>query len=65
MIKIKKFKFFGIGFIEGDFKDIKFLLDKGALLVLPAAPALANIYSDKSYHKALKHADIALFDISS
>ena len=62
MIKIKKFRFFGIKFIEGDFKDIKFLLDKGALLVLPAAPALANIYSDKSYHKALKHADIALFD---
>tara|TARA_B110000114_G_scaffold156509_1_gene170438 strand:+ start:61 stop:783 length:723 start_codon:yes stop_codon:yes gene_type:complete len=62
MIKIKKFKFFKIKFMVGDFKDIKFLLDKGGLLVLPAAPALANIYSDKSYHKALKHADIALFD---
>jgi len=62
MIKIKKFKFFKIKFMDGDFKDIKFLLDKGGLLVLPAAPALANIYSDKSYHKALKHADIALFD---
>ena len=62
MIKIKKFRFFRIKFIEGDFKNIKFLLDKGGMLVLPAAPALANIYSDKSYHKALKHADIALFD---
>ena len=62
MIKIKKFKFFKIKFMDGDFKDIKFLLDKGGLLVLPAAPALANIYSDKSYHMALKHADIALFD---
>ena len=62
MIKIKKFKFFKIKFMDGDFKDIKFLLDKGGLLVLPAAPALANIYSDKSYHKALKHAEIALFD---
>ena len=62
MIKIKKFKFFKIKFMDGDFKDIKFLLDKGGLLVLPAAPALANIYSDKSYHKALKHADIALLD---
>ena len=62
MIKIKKFRFFKIKFMDGDFKDIKFLLDKGGLLVLPAAPALANIYSDKSYHKALKHADIALFD---
>ena len=62
MIKIKKFKFFKIKVMDGDFKDIKFLLDKGGLLVLPAAPALANIYSDKSYHKALKHADIALFD---
>ena len=62
MIKIKKFKFFGIRFIEGDFKDIKFLLDKGGLLVLPSGPGLANIYTDKSYHKALKHADITLFD---
>ena len=62
MIKIKKFRFFGIKFIEGDFKDIKFLLDKGGLLVLPSGPGLANIYTDKSYHKALKHADIALFD---
>jgi len=62
MKKIKKFKFFKIKFMDGDFKDIKFLLDKGGLLVLPAAPALANIYSDKSYHRALKHADIALFD---
>ena len=62
MIKIKKFRFFGIKFIEGDFKDIKFLLDKGGLLVIPSGPGLANIYTDKSYHKALKHADIALFD---
>jgi len=62
MIKIRKFKFFKINFMDGDFKDIKFLLDKGGLLVLPAAPALANIYSDKNYHKALKYADIALFD---
>jgi len=62
MTKIKQFKFFKIKFMEGDFKDIKFLLDKGGLLVLPAAPALANIHVDKNYHKALKHANIALFD---
>jgi len=59
---MKKFTFFGIKFIDGNFKSIKILIDKGGLLVLPAAPALLNIKTDKKYHKALKNADIALFD---
>ena len=62
MKKTKKFRFFGIRFVEGDFNNIKNLLDKGGLLVLPAAPALSNIYVDKIYYKSLRNADIALFD---
>jgi N-acetylglucosaminyldiphosphoundecaprenol N-acetyl-beta-D-mannosaminyltransferase len=62
MIKIKKFRFFGIRFVEGDFNDIKILLDKGGLLVIPSAPGLSNIYVDKIYYQSLKNADIALFD---
>lgn len=61
---MKKYFFFGIKFIDGNFKSIKFLIDKGGLLVLPAAPALKNIDVDKNYHNALKNADIALFDSS-
>ena len=59
---MKEYIFFGIRFIDGDFKSIKLLIDKGGLLVLPAAPALKEIDNNKKYHDALKHADIALFD---
>jgi UDP-N-acetyl-D-mannosaminuronic acid transferase (WecB/TagA/CpsF family) len=59
---MKKYFFFGIKFIDGNFNSIKSLIDKGGLLVLPAAPALKNIDVDRNYHNALKHADIALFD---
>jgi len=59
---MKEYFFFEIRFIDGDFKSIKLLIDKGGLLVLPAAPALKEIDNNKKYHDALKHADIALFD---
>ena len=41
---------FGIRFIDGDFKSIKPLIDKGGLLVLPAAPALKEIDNNIKYH---------------
>ncbi len=59
---MNEYFFFEIRFIDGDFKSIKLLIDKGGLLVLPAAPALKEIDNNKKYHDALKHADIALFD---
>ena len=59
---MKEYFLFEIRFIDGDFKSIKLLIDKGGLLVLPAAPALKEIDNNKKYHNALKHADIALFD---
>ena len=62
MIKYKIIKIFGINFIDEKYKTIKYLLNKGGLLVLPSGPGLSNINRNIKYHKALKNADIALFD---
>ena len=62
MKKIKIIKLFGIRFIDTNFNTIKKMLEKGGLLVLPAAPGLAKIDKNTEYHKSLKNADIALFD---
>ena len=58
----KYIKIFDINFIDADFKKIKSILDKGALLVLPSGPGLATIKNDLRYYKALKKADLVLFD---
>ena len=57
-----KFKFKGINFLSGTFKEIKKQFDKGGVLVAPAASALTNISKNKDYYKALKNADIAILD---
>ena len=62
MNKNKIVKIFGINFIDAKYKTIKSLLDKGGLLVLPSGPGLSDIKNNTEYHKALKNADIALFD---
>lgn len=56
------FKIFDINFIDEEFKIIKKLLDKGGLLVLPSGPGLSTIKDDLKYYKALKNADLVLFD---
>ena len=58
----KYIKIFDINFIDSNFKNIKSILDKGGLLVLPSGPGLATIKSDFRYYKALKNADLVLFD---
>mgnify|MGYP003968100891 FL=1 len=58
----KYIKIFDINFIDANFKNIKSILDKGGLLVLPSGPGLATIKSDFRYYKALKNADLVLFD---
>jgi len=58
----KNIKIFNISFIDSDFKNIKLLLDNGGLLVLPSGPGLATIKNDFRYYKALRNADLALFD---
>ena len=57
-----KFKFKGINFFSGSFKEIKKQFDKGGVLVAPAASALAEIKNKKYYYKALKSSNIAILD---
>jgi len=53
---------FGIRFLDGSFKEIRQELDRGGVMVVPAAPALATIYDDERYHAALKESRFAIFD---
>ena len=62
MKNIKTVKLFGVTFIDENFNIIKKLLKRGGLLVLPSGPGLSDIKKNVKYHKALKNADIALFD---
>ena len=62
MKNIKTIKLFGVNFIDENFNIIKKLLKRGGLLVLPSGPGLSDIKKNVKYHKALKNADIALFD---
>ena len=45
MIKYKIIKIFGINFIDEKYKTIKYLLNKGGLLVLPSGPGLSTVKS--------------------
>jgi len=64
MKKKKIRKIFKINFIDADYDTIKNLLDRGGLLVVPSGPGLATIGTNAAhyYYKALKNADIAIFD---
>jgi UDP-N-acetyl-D-mannosaminuronic acid transferase (WecB/TagA/CpsF family) len=56
------FNIFCIHFINGDYKTAISLLKKGALMVVPAAPALATIKEDQLYYNALLNSDFAIPD---
>ena len=47
-------KFYGINFFSGSYTEIKRKIDKGGVLVAPAASALSQIYKDRNYYNALK-----------
>lgn len=53
---------FDIKFVNGTYKEIRERLNKGGIMVVPAAPALATIHSDAAYYEALKQSDFAIFD---
>lgn len=54
----------GIKFITNGYKQAITMLKDGGLMVVPAAPALANIYKDNYYYNALLQSDIAIPDSS-
>lgn len=56
------FNIFCIHFINGDYKTAISLLKKGALMIVPAAPALATIKEDQLYYNALLNSDFAIPD---
>jgi len=53
---------FGIRFLDGSFEEIREELDRGGVMVVPAAPALATIYRDEHYYAALKQSRFAILD---
>jgi len=52
----------GIPFLNGSVEQAVSKVRDGGLFVVPAAPALANLPFDKSYHEALTNADFAMAD---
>ncbi len=58
----KTVKILGINFIYGEYEDAIHRLNQGALMVVPAAPALAMINSDTKYRRALQKSDFAIPD---
>jgi N-acetylglucosaminyldiphosphoundecaprenol N-acetyl-beta-D-mannosaminyltransferase len=57
-----KLKILGINFYNGKVEDVVNELKSGGLLVVPAAPGLINIKTDRQYFKSLLDADIAIAD---
>jgi len=53
---------FGVRFLDGTFAEIRQELDRGGVMAVPAAPALATIFEDKQYHASLKESRFAIFD---
>lgn len=53
---------FDIRFVDAPYADIRRRLDRGGVMVVPAAPALATIKRDVQYYMALKESSFAIFD---
>ena len=58
----KIFNYRGISFYNSNFNHILNRLNKGGVLVAPAASALSQIYNNKNYYLAIREADIAILD---
>ncbi len=55
-------KILGINFFNGEVADVVDRVKRGGLLVVPAAPALSTINTDKQYYRSLQNADIVIPD---
>jgi N-acetylglucosaminyldiphosphoundecaprenol N-acetyl-beta-D-mannosaminyltransferase len=60
--QMKEVFLFGIRFVDGSYEEIRQRIDRGGVMVVPAAPALATIYRNQQYYSALKQSDLAIFD---
>ena len=58
----KVFNYKGISFYNSSFSYILNKINKGGVLVAPAASALSQIYDKKNYNLEIKKADIAILD---
>ncbi len=54
--------FYGISFSNIEFNDLYRKIQKGGILVAPAASALINIKKDRDYYNSLKKSDFAILD---
>ena len=59
---IKRINFLDIKFTDTNYANIKKLLNKGGLVVLPSGPGLSSINKDLNYKIALQNSDIVLLD---
>jgi UDP-N-acetyl-D-mannosaminuronic acid transferase (WecB/TagA/CpsF family) len=53
---------FNISFVDATPQEAMAAIDKGGLLVAPAAPALTLINIDNEYYNSLKKSDVVIFD---
>ena len=53
---------FGAKFIDGNYNNVKSLLNDGNLMVIPSGPGLASINKDLRYREALQNSDFAIPD---
>ena len=51
-----------VPFIDGVYNNARNYIRDGGLMVVPSAPALATINTNKKYHNALINSDFALPD---
>jgi N-acetylglucosaminyldiphosphoundecaprenol N-acetyl-beta-D-mannosaminyltransferase len=61
-MKNKTLKILGINFFKGNSHEVIERLKSGGLLVVPAAPALITIKTDRDYYQSLIEADVVIPD---
>lgn len=58
----RRTRILGIDFFDGTAREAVEIMNRGGLLVVPAAPALKDLPNNAGYREALLHADLAITD---
>lgn len=58
----RRTRILGINFFDGSAREAVEIMNRGGLLVVPAAPALKDLPNNPGYREALLHADLAITD---